>query len=521
MRRFNKEFWRENFMGLSLTLIGVGCLVLSLVLYSSPRSGASRPALASSTQGLDGSDINNLEQLNKAYERIAQAVTPGIVNIKTTAVVKVSQSPFMMDPFFRQFFGDQTPGFGIPRNQVEHALGSGIIVSPDGYILTNNHVIAKASDIEVLLSDKRTFKGKVVGADPQTDIAVVKIDGGGLPTVPIGDSSALQVGDTVMAFGNPFGLNFTVTRGTVSALGRSQLGIEGRNSGGGFENFIQTDAAINPGNSGGALVNVRGQVIGVNTAILSGNSGPGGEGSFMGVGFAIPSNMAKHVMEDLVKTGKVSRGYLGATVGVVTQDLAQEFKIPDTAGAMVEDVAPGGPAEKAGLKAGDVVRKFNGHSVDDQTSLTGMVAESSPGSTATLDIIRNGEPMTVKVTLAERPANLAVVAGSSRAPEEGALRGVQVQNLTPEVRQELDLPGGVQGVVVTQVDRNAPAAQYLTQGDVIESVNRQPVGNTTEFNKLASEAKGRTLLRVVRQGQGLFVVITPGADTGGDDGGDQ
>jgi len=523
MRRFNKEFWSENFLGLSLTLIGVGCLVLSLVLYSSPRSGPARLALASSTQGLDGSDINSLEQLNKAYEPIAQAVTPGIVNIKTTAVVKVSQSPFSMDPFFRQFFGDQMPGFGVPRSQVEHALGSGIIVSPDGYILTNNHVIAKASDIEVLLSDKRTFKGKVVGADPQTDIAVVKIDGSSLPTVPIGDSAALQVGDTVMAFGNPFGLNFTVTRGTVSALGRSQLGIEGRNSGGGFENFIQTDAAINPGNSGGALVNVRGQVIGVNTAILSGNSGPGGEGSFMGVGFAIPSNMAKHVMEDLVKTGKVSRGYLGATVGVVTQDLAQEFKIPDTAGAMVEDVAPGGPAEKAGLKAGDVVRKFNGHSVDDHTSLTGMVAESSPGSTATLDIIRNGQPMTIKVTLAERPANLAVVAGGpTRAPEEGALRGVQVQNLTPEVRQELGLPGEVQGVVVTQVDRNASAAQALTQGDVIESINRQPVRNTTDFNKLAAEAKGRSLLRVIRQGQGLFVVITPGSnDNGGDDGGDQ
>jgi len=522
MRRFNKEFWSENFLGLSLTLIGVGCLVLSLVLYSGPRSGASRLALASSTQGLDGSDINTLEQLNRAYERIAQAVTPGIVNIQTTATVKVSQSPFMMDPFFRQFFGDQIPGFGVPRNQVEHALGSGIIVSPDGYILTNNHVVAKASDIKVMLSDKREFKGKVVGADPQTDIAVIKIDGSGLPTVPIGDSAALHVGDTVMAFGNPFGLNFTVTRGTVSALGRSQLGIEGRNRGGGFENFIQTDAAINPGNSGGALVNVRGQVIGVNTAILSGNSGPGGEGSFMGVGFAIPSNMAKHVMEDLVKTGKVSRGYLGATVAPVNQDLAQEFKIPDTAGALVEDVAAGGPAEKAGLKPGDVVRKYNGQTVDDQTSLTDMVAESSPGSTATLDIIRNGQPLTIRVTLGERPANLPVVAGATRAPEEGALRGVQVQNLTPEVRQELDLPSGVQGVVVTQVDRNAPAAQVLTQGDVIESVNRQPVRNTTDFNKLASEAKGRTLLRVVRQGQGLFVVITPSSSNNGDDdGGDQ
>jgi len=518
--RFNKKFWSENFLGLSLTLIGIGCLVLSLVLYSNPRSNPLRSAFAASTQGLDGTDITTLEQLNKAYERIAQTVTPGIVNIQTTATVKVSQSPFMMDPFFRQFFGDQIPGFSVPRNQVEHALGSGIIVSPDGYILTNNHVISKATDIEVMLSDKRQFKGKVVGADPQTDIAVIKIDGSKLPTVPIGDSSALHVGDTVMAFGNPFGLNFTVTRGTVSALGRSQLGIEGGNRGG-FENFIQTDAAINPGNSGGALVNVRGQVIGVNTAILSGNSGPGGEGSFMGVGFAIPSNMARHVMEDLVKTGKVSRGYLGATVGVVDQGLAQEFKIPDTAGAVVEDIAPNGPAAKAGLKSGDVVRKFNGTTVEDQTSLTDMVAESSPGSTATLDIIRDGRPMTVKVTLGERPANLPVFAGAAGAPEEGALKGVQVQNLTPELRQELGVPSGTSGVVVTQVDPNSSAAQALTQGDLIESINRQPVHNTGDFNQLAAQAKGRTLLRVIRQGQGLFVVVTPGSNGGDEGGGDQ
>jgi len=517
MRSLNKQFLRDNFLGLSLALIGVVCLVLSLVLYSNPRGGLSRFALASS-QGLDGADINTLEQLNKAYERIANNVTPAIVNIQTTAVIKVSQSPFMMDPFFRQFFGDQLPGFGgVPRNQVEHALGSGIIVSPEGYILTNNHVIAKASDIKVMLSDKRTFKGKVVGADPQTDIAVIKVEGSGLPTVPLGDSAALHVGDTVMAFGNPFGLNFTVTRGTVSAMGRSQLGIEGRN---GFENFIQTDAAINPGNSGGALVNVRGQVIGVNTAILSGNSGPGGEGSFMGVGFAIPVNMAKHVMEDLIKTGKVSRGYLGATVAPVSQDMAQEFKIPDTPGALIQDIAPGGPAEKAGLKPGDVVRKFDGQTVEDQTQLTNMVAESNPGTTATLEIVRNGQPMTIKATLGERPANLPVTAGIGSAPSQGALRGVEVQALTPQLRQELGVPGGVSGVVVSQVSPNSPAAQVLTQGDVIESINRQPVHNVAEFSRLAAEAKGRTLLRINRQGEGVFVVVTPGSDNG-DDGGDE
>src|SRR5208337_3368856 len=427
--RIDKRFLRENLGGLSLTLIGILTLGLSLMLY---QGNHVFPGFAlAQGKALDGPDIDILERQNQAYERIAKAVTPAIVAIQSTQVIKVQQSPFMNDPFFRQFFGNMFPQ--VPREQREHALGSGVIVSPEGYIVTNNHVIAKATEISVTLADKRTFKGKVVGADSSTDVAVVKIDGSGLPTATFGNSDQLKVGDTVMAFGNPFGQYFTVTRGIVSALGRSGMGIEG------FENFVQTDAAINPGNFGGALVNVHGQVVGINTAILSGNSGPGGEGGFIGIGFAIPSNMAKHVMEDLVKTGKVSRGYLGATVGVVTQDLAQEFKIPDTAGAFVQDVAPGGPAEKAGLKAGDVVRKFNGQTVDDHTSLTDMVAESSPGSTATLDIIRNGQPTTIKVTLAERPANLAVIAGGpTKAPEEGALRGVQVQNLTPEVRQELD-----------------------------------------------------------------------------------
>jgi serine protease Do len=434
------------------------------------------------------------------------------VAIQSTQVIKVQQSPFMMDPFFRQFFGNMLPQFGVPREQREHALGSGVIVSGDGYIVTNNHVVSKATQIEVLLSDKRTFKGKVMGADPQTDIAVIKIDAQNLPVVPFGDSGQMKVGDTVMAFGNPFGQYFTVTRGSVSALGRSLSDPDK------FEDFIQTDAAINPGNSGGALVNVRGQVIGINTAIVSGNSGPGGEGSFIGIGFAIPSNTAKHVMEDLIKTGKVSRGYLGVSIRSLDDEgLAKQFKVPDTSGALVNDVTPGGPADKAGIKNGDVIRKLDGKTVRDSGQLTAMVTNMNPGTEVTLDILRDGKPMTIHLTLGERPANLSATPGVSKAPSEGALRGITVQNLTPDLRDRLGLPPSVRGIVISELDPASPAVQAGIQpGDVIESINRQPVNSVADFNRLAAEAKGQTLLRINRQGNGIFVVISPG-DSGGDD----
>jgi len=506
--RFDKRFLRENLGGLSLTLMGVLILGLSALFYQGHQLFP-QFALAQG-KGLDGPDIDALERQNQAYERIAKAVTPAIVAIQSTQVIKQQQSPFFMDPFFRQFFGDMFPQFNIPREQRQHALGSGVVVSADGYIVTNNHVVAKATEIQVLLSDKRTFKGKVVGADPQTDVAVIKIEASGLPTVPFGDSNQLKVGDTVLAFGNPFGQWFTVTRGIVSALGRSGMGIEG------FENFIQTDAAINPGNSGGALVNVRGQVVGINTAILSGNSGPGGEGGSVGIGFAIPSDMAKHVMEDLIKTGKVTRGYLGVRPRNLDQELAKQFKVPDTAGALVQDVIAGGPADKAGIKNGDVIRKLNGQQVDDADQFTALVTNMNPGAEATLEILRDGQPMTIKATLGERPTNLSAQGGPG-AVQEGALRGIAVQNLTPSIREQLSLPGNVTGVVIGNLDPNSPAARTgLQEGDVIESINRQPVRSVADFNRLAAQANGQTLLRVNRQGNGAFVVISPD-ESGGDD----
>jgi serine protease Do len=301
-----------------------------------------------------------------------------------------------------------------------------------------------------------------------------------------------------MAFGNPFGLNFTVTRGTVSALGRSQFNIEP------LQDFIQTDAPINPGNSGGALVNVRGEVVGINTAILS----PGGEGGgSVGVGFAIPMNMAKRSVESLIKTGKVTRGYLGVTVGPVTSELAEQFKAPDTSGALVQDVTPGAPADKAGLKPGDVIRKFNGRTVNDSSDLPALAASAPPGSAVTLEVLRNGQTLEKKITVEQRPSDLSYTAGAKKSPAEGPLRGIAVQNLTPPLRQQLGISPDVHGVVVTGVASDSAAAEYLEQGDVILSIDHHDVNSVADFNKYAAEAKGKALLRVIHQGQALFVVI--------------
>jgi len=505
MPRLSKKFLRENFLGLSLTMVGVLCLVLASVMYLGHRSYSN--VVLADGQALDGPGINQLEQQNQAYERIVKAVSPAVVNISTTQVIKVQQSPFLSDPFWRRFFGNM-PGQGVPQERRAHALGTGVIVSPQGYIVTNNHVIAHATDIEVMLSDKRHFKAKVVGADKLDDIAVIKIDADNLPVAAWGNSGDLHVGDIVMAFGNPFGLNFTVTRGTVSALGRS--GIERQS----LENFIQTDAAINPGNSGGPLVDVKGQVVGINTAILSGESGPGGEGGFIGIGFAIPSNTVKHVMEDLIKTGKVRRGYLGVMISDLSPGLAKQFDVPDTSGALVQNVEPDGPAAKAGIQNGDVIRTLNGHSVPDSGTLTSIVTETNPGTTVTLGILRNGKPMNIKVALGERPTNIGATQtpGAGHGPSGTALAGISVQNLTPGLRDQLGVPSSVHGVVVSSVDPNSPAAGWVQQGDVIESINRQPVHNVTDFNRLAGGAQAQVLLRINRQGQGMFVVISPGGD---------
>jgi serine protease Do len=471
--------------------------------------GGLSPGLAlAHGRSLSGPDIDMLQKMNAAYERIATSVRPAIVNIQTTSVVKTPamSSPFGNDPFFRQFFG---PFNQVPQEQREHALGSGVILTANGYIITNNHVIEHASDIKVLLPDNRQFTGKLIGTDPQTDIAVLKIDADSLPTASLGDSATVHVGDTVMAFGNPFGLNFTITRGSVSALGRSGLNIER------YEDFIQTDAPINPGNSGGALVDMGGQVVGINTAIVS-NGGMSGSGGFQGVGFAIPSNTAHHVMESLVKTGKVVRGYLGVRLETLDSNLASQFKVPNLSGALVTQVEAGSPAAQAGLKAGDVIRTYEGRPVDSPDTLRFMVAGTAPDARVSIGVWRNGTmtDLTLKVgELTVNPTARATHGATPAAPtSHGTLRGIQVQDLSDAVRQQLNLGPGVNGVVVTTVAPGTPAAQVVVPGDLILSVNQQPVANAAAFNQVAGSTSGQVLLQLVHQGNAMFVVLTPGGN---------
>jgi serine protease Do len=435
------------------------------------------------------------------FAPVVQPVLPAVVNIHASKIVKMSQQqmPFMNDPMFRQFFGQQFgPQSQEPQQQREHSLGSGVIVSPDGYILTNNHVVDGASDIKVSLKDKREFKAQVVGTDPKTDIAVLKIPATGLTAITFGDSAKAQVGDFVLAIGNPFGVGETVTMGIISATQRSGLGLED------YEDFIQTDAAINPGNSGGALINVHGDLIGINTAILTGEEGGGNEG----VGFAIPINMARGIMDQLVKNGKVSRGYIGVGIEAVTPDLAKAFGMETPEGALVGEVEPDSPGSKAGLQRGDIILSVDGQPVSDERDLRLRIAAMSPGQTVKLEIVRNGQKQTVSVTLAEFPDKTATA--SEGQPSSTALEGVQVDELTPQIAREIGLPAGTTGVVISDVDASSSAAEAgLQRGDVIQEVNRQPVNNVEQYEKaIRATGNGEVLLLINRGGATRYVAIS-------------
>ena len=440
------------------------------------------------------------------YASVLKPALSAVVNIASSKIVKTPGGgapfgPFSNDPFFRQFFGDQFfHGLQMPREQRERSLGSGVIVSPDGYILTNNHVIEGASEIKVFLPDKREFKGKVVGTDPKTDVAVVRIEAKNLPALTMGDSSKIQVGDLAFAIGDPFGIGETATMGIVSATGRNGLDIED------YEDFIQTDAAINPGNSGGALVNARGELIGINTAIIT-----GGGGGNQGVGFAIPINMARRVMEEILKTGKVVRGYLGVVIQEVTPDLAKAFNVPQGKGALIGDVTAGGPADKAGMQKGDVIEQLNGQTVNEINELRLQIASMAPGTTVHFKILRNGQERDVSVTLGELPEKAGQSGSSSSLSENSPMRGVQVDNLTPSVARELGVRPGTRGVVVTDVAPATPASDAgLRRGDIIEEINRQSVTNVTEYGRIVRQAGKQSLVLLVnRGGQTSFVVVEP------------
>ena len=440
---------------------------------------------------------NAADRSGMGFAPIFRPALPAVVSIASSRIVKVPQMPFFNDPFFHQFFGGQLPRGS--QQERERGLGSGVIVSPDGYILTNNHVIDKATDIKVMLADKREFAGKVIGADAKTDIAVVKIAATGLPTITLGDSSKLQVGDYAFAIGNPFGVGETATMGIISATGRNGLDIED------YEDFIQTDAAINPGNSGGALLDARGDLIGINTAILS-----GGSGGNQGIGFAIPINMAKYVMDQILKHGKVVRGFIGVGIQEVTPDLAKAFNIPAEKGALVGSVEPNSPGAKAGLQRGDAIESLNGEPIGGPNGFRLKIATMAPGTTVHLAVNRNGERREVTLTLGEMPS------GKNAGPETGAgesspMANVRVEQLTPEIRGQLGLRSDVKGVVVDDVPENSPAADAgLQRGDLIEQVNRQPVNSVADYQRLIQQAGKQALVLLVnRGGTTTFVVVQP------------
>jgi serine protease Do len=489
----------------SLTVIGLaGAVVVAASTMAFTHSSGLRLKSGATAVKLplDEHPISREGLPRGSFAPIVKKVAPGVVKIETTSTMNntsMQGSPFS-DPFWRRFFGDQFgPGLRSPNMpQVEHGLGSGVIVSKDGYILTNNHVVDGAKDVKVTLTDGREFTAKVIGRDPKSDIAVVKIDTTDLPFVPMADSSKVQVGDVVLALGNPFGVGQTVTQGIVSATDRGNMGIED------YEDFIQTDAAINPGNSGGALVDIEGRLIGVNTAILSRSGGS------QGVGFAIPSDLARTVMESLIQYGHVTRGYLGIMIQNVTPGLAQEFHLKDYKGALVGDVVPGGPADKAGLKPGDVVLQFNNKPVTDSRHLQLAVAETKPGSTVPMEILRDGSKQNVDVKVSQlKGKDELAKAESNNENDTGTLNGVGVADLNQQTRDQFNIPKTVHGAVVTEVEPNSPSAEAgLKPGDVIQEINHHSVKSADDAVKLTENPKSKeTLVRVWESGGSHYVVV--------------
>jgi len=440
-------------------------------------------------------DMGAASGLQAEFSMAVKKSVPAVVSVLASKVTKVSDS-MPNDPLFRQFFGSVVPDFRNAPRQREQGLGSGVLISNDGYLVTNSHVVDGAENVRVVLPDHREFDAKVVGQDTRTDLALLKIDGSDLPTLSFAPSKKPDVGDIVFAIGNPFGVGQTVTMGIVSATGRGNLGIED------YEDFIQTDAAINPGNSGGALVNVKGELVGINTAII-------GSGGNDGVGFAIPVQMMDQVVSQLRDHGHVVRGYIGAYVQDLTPEIATALNLSQVSGgALISDLTADGPGAKAGLKRGDVVVAMNGEPISDARRLRLKIAETAPGTAVDLKVNRAGQEVNLTLKPGELPEPDAQASDSGNAAE-GSLRGLSVQALTPEVRQSLGAPADVRGVVVTDVDPASPAASAgIRSGDVIQEVNRHAVTTPDELKgAFRSAPAGGVLVLVNRQGSTFFAVI--------------
>ena len=478
-----------------MALLMVGSLAGGLVLAQSGRTTAPAIAPAATVQS---PDILGPMVPAAGFSPIVKKTGPSVVSITSTSIVKATQEEDGISQFFRGFPGFQmpdSPQFQAPSRK-QKASGSGVIMTSDGYILTNSHVVDGATRVHVTLSDRREFDARVVGRDAEADIAVIKVDATGLPAVTIGDSSRVEVGDLALAIGNPFGLGQTVTMGIVSALGRTGLGIES------YENFIQTDAAVNPGNSGGALVNTRGELIGINTAILSESGGN------QGIGFAIPSNMARSLMNQIKDHGQVTRGFLGIVPQDLTPQLASSFGIKDTKGALVAQVEDNGPAAAAGLQRGDVIREMNGTVILGAGDLRLQVAELAPGSALSLKVLRNGAEKSISVKVGTRPGEAVSKLAPSLDSNPSGKLGVSVQDLNPQVARQLGLPSNASGVVITQVQPDSPAAEAgIMRGDVVQEVNRQPVKSSADFRDAVSQTSKSVLLLIHRDDKTIYTVV--------------
>ena len=459
-----------------------------------------------SSPSVDPKDVASLEALNRERRALINTVIPSVVAVKTSKKVSLRRQG-SLDPF--EFYFRNQRGFRSPNDEalVQNSLGSGVIVTNEGHIITNNHVVDQVDEIEVQLSDGRTRKARVVGADGQVDLAVLKIDDPAVKPVKLADSDTVQAGDFVLAIGNPFGFEETVTDGIISSKMRP-------NRTDGFGDLLQTNAAINPGNSGGPLINLRGEVVGINTAIISRSGGS------QGIGFAIPSNTVRTALESLLKQGRIIRGYLG----IQTRQARPGQINADAGGVVIDDIVPGSPAAQAKLQKGDVIRRFDGHEVKSFPELRSLVSQVELNKNIELEVLRDGKPMKVTAAIKEQPINYETMrvlprqdqpakpSGPSQPDEngEGGLRSIQVDELTPQLAQQLDLPNGVHGVVVTNVDPDGGVAD-LRKGDVIEEVNQQPIGSVADYNKIVGslDPNQTHVLSVCRHRVRSFLVLRP------------
>ncbi|UCE19353.1 MAG: DegQ family serine endoprotease [Gemmatimonadota bacterium] len=469
------------------------CLVLEIWSYDEQEGQSSQ----NSAQHEDTKEV--LRRFCAVFDEVADEASPVVVSIFAEQIVKVPTFGLPGDPFrdffgpdfFKHFFGQQPE----ERERRQRSLGSGVIVSNDGYILTNNHVVEGADKLTVMLTSGKKYEARIVGTDPQTDVGVIKIEAQDLPAAKLGDSDKVRVGEWVLAIGNPFGLANTVTAGIISAKGRANVGLAA------YEDFLQTDAAINPGNSGGALINMDGELVGINTAIFSRSGG------YQGIGFAVPINMARRVMEELRDSGKVTRGYLALLPQDIDEKLAKAMNLKSTEGSLVGNVTPGGPADKAGIKRGDVIIEVDGSKIKDSTQLRNVVAAVKPGTQVHITLLRDGKEMKVSAELAERPTEVGAKAPERREEKAETKLGLSVQDLTPDIEEQLGYKGE-KGAVVTSVIPGSQADEAgIALGDLIKEVNRKEVTSASEFSKSISLAKGGdTLLFLLRRGENTFFV---------------